>query len=183
MTSAPHRSAPIAVLRTTSAVVVPVIIWAAIGYLSVDLLLRGTPGVIASYLPGLALAAWLTGIVLFAPRLEVGPDALTSHEILRTYRLPYERVVDIRVGGTVTIDYTDAAGRSRRLRPWNAPGVVRLGRTPTRRPATAAPGAASVLVQAWAGYRHDGEPRTATATPNWWQWGVAAALLVLAVVL
>lgn len=192
----PRSSETLAVLRVGSSVATAVLTWVVIGWFVVDLLIKGTLADWWMYLPWLGLVAWVVYLVFFRSRVVVGPDAVTCHEIVRTYWLPYERVSDITVGGGVTITY-DADGRPHQVHPWNAPGVLKLRRAydhptgeqttvktadgkemddlPPRREPTAP------LLEAWSSYAHSGSPRDARVTWNWWQWTVAGVLLVLGV--
>lgn len=163
------------VLRSVSAVWIPVVSWTALGLGAADIVVRGTPGERLAFLPWLAVIAYGLWLVLWAPRLVVGSDDVVVHELLRTYVLPYDAITDIRRGGLLRIDYTDARGRTRTLRPWNGPGIGRRP-TVTGRPADHP---ADQLVARW--QAGGGSGRTVATAWRWRQLVVLAALVVAAV--
>lgn len=149
-----------------------VLVWVVVGWLGVDLVVRGDIHSITRFGPPVLLVGWLAYLVLFAPRIEVYTDRFIDREIWRTYEIGYGAVRDIRIGAGVVIDY-EMAGRERRLHPWNAPGIRRVDRHKHGR------SEADVLHRAWIA---DGGSDEATVRINWWQWGVAALLLIACIV-
>lgn len=130
-------------IRPASAVIIPVVAWALLGFGAVDIAWHGTPGERLAYLPWLAVAAVAVHLVLWAPRIRVGRDAVEVREVLRTFTLPYAAISDITASGILKISYLDAAGRPRLLRPWNSPSPRKLGRPQPGAPRGGGPGRAA----------------------------------------
>ena len=113
--------AALAVPRPGSAIWIPWFGWLIEAGLLIDLVHRGNMTDLLNYAPWLLLVGWAIWVLLWAPRLLVYRDRVEVIEPLRCFRLPFHRITDVRLGVALRIDYTDASGRARRLRPWNAP--------------------------------------------------------------
>ena len=115
------ETAALAVPRPGSAIWIPWFGWLIEAGLLIDLVHRGNMTDLLNYAPWLLLVGWAIWVLLWAPRLLVYRDRVEVIEPLRCFRLPFHRITDVRLGVALRIDYTDASGRARRLRPWNAP--------------------------------------------------------------
>lgn len=183
--------------RPASAVWIPLVVWVLLAFAAVDVLLRGTRGDWLFFLPPVVLFAWLLWLALWAPRLIVEAERLVVRDVLRTFALPWASITGIRPGTMLRIDYLDASGRPRILRPWNGlgartdrpdpdaaasvararPGQPLTHRPPSRRPVRRTE-AADVLVDVW----HAAEPSPAapSAQTRWHGWEMAVTVLLVA---
>ena len=117
-------SAPI-ILRQRSGPIITVIVWAFLGFLLGDALLRGAWDTVGRFGPALLLIGWVAFVILWRPALVVGTDEVEVREILRTTSVPFTRIRDIRLGSVVSIETASSDGAPRTIRPWNAPGMPR----------------------------------------------------------
>lgn len=117
-------SAPI-ILRQRSGPIITIIVWVFLVFLLGDAVVRGAWDTVGRFGPALLLIGWLAFVVLWRPGLVVDLDRVEVREVLRTTTLPYTRIRDIRLSAVVTIEAAFANGRTKTIRPWNAPGMPR----------------------------------------------------------
>lgn len=167
------------------------VVWALLAFGALDVLLRGTRDDWAFFLPPVALFAWLLWLVLWAPRLIVEPGRLVARDVLRTFALPWASITAIAPGTMLRIDYLDAAGRPRTLRPWNALGartgrpdgdaasVFARARTGRGGPLPSAPRVSEtdVLLDAWNNAERGPER---AEPPRWHVWEIVMTGLLIA---
>jgi hypothetical protein len=113
--------------RTESVYSVPtrvlaVVVWSMCAFLTVNLVMTGTPAAIWHFLPWMLLIAWGIYVLLWRPLLRVRADGLTVRNILRDHDIPFSQLTAMRVVQSVTFDTT--AGR---VTSWGAPGTGKLG--------------------------------------------------------
>lgn len=195
----PHDERPV-LLRVSSAYWTPIIGWAVLAILCIDLIVRAEWGILLGYAPTVALIAWGLYALLWAPAITVGREAATVRNIWVTTVLPYPRIIDIAVTIMVRLTYTADDGRERTVTSWNAPGLPKLSTAygsprqadrlglrrnhpaPVRRDAASPQdlvGPSQVLLDAWQrGLTAPDAP--ATRTPNWLVITVTAVLTALA---
>ncbi|WP_168928740.1 hypothetical protein [Sinomonas albida] len=119
------------VLRAQSSRVVAVFIWLACCALVVLLLSTGAADGLLRFGAWAALAAWVGFAVLWQPCIVLDADGMTMVNPLKTYRVPFAQVSDLKVGMTVAVE---AAGR--RYTSWGGPtprGSFSAGREFQRR--------------------------------------------------
>lgn len=111
-------------LRPHGATALCIVVWVVCLALQIDAFARaGVAGV--RTLPALVLVAVLVWFVLWAPRLVLRQDEVVVHNVWTTSHLPFAVVSAVRIGAMVRFDVDDAAGRTRTITAWNAPGVRR----------------------------------------------------------
>ncbi|WP_205787225.1 PH domain-containing protein [Specibacter cremeus] len=109
-------------LRTTSARLLPWAAWVICAFFAVNLLWTGTWTSIRTFLPWLLFAAWVLYVLLWRPCIVVDDDGVRVRNLLRDHAIPFDALVAVRVGQTVSLDTT--AGR---IPAWGAPGAGKLG--------------------------------------------------------
>ncbi len=170
-------------LKIASAYWLPIITWVFMAFLIVEPMFMGRWDVVAKFGPGMALAAWLIYLAMWAPFLEVYPDRAVIRNVVATYSLPYERITDIQIGSSVTISYKSPSGEELEVSSWNAPGVPKLGRLKKAKKDPSGP--SQVLVDKW--QAHFERPRkerdrTTSVTKRWHLVEGAITLVLLLLV-
>ena len=113
-------------LRHSSALWVPAVIWLFCLFAVVDAIAEGTPGFavkVGLLVAGIALVVY---VVLAKPALILDNEGITVVNVLRTHRVPFGALVDVRVRGLTSIVARTADGGQQSITSWNAPGVKRL---------------------------------------------------------
>ena len=130
--------------------VVPVAVWVCCVLAGADAIIEGTLTFAVHTIVALAAVALATWIILFSPHLAVDADGITIVNLVRIVTVPFGALVDVRVGGAVSVIARFAQGRERKVTSWNAPGVKRR-RPPRRVGGIGGPGAAGMVTYASAG--------------------------------
>lgn len=112
-------------LRQAQAVWVPIVIWVFFALALGDAIVEGSAGYAFRVTCGVALAAYIVYIALARPYLRIDDEGLTVANVLRTNRIPFAALTDIRVGGLAVVYARTADGGERKITSWNAPGVPR----------------------------------------------------------
>ncbi|MCW2801504.1 MAG: hypothetical protein JWQ70_2976 [Aeromicrobium sp.] len=127
--------------------VVPIAVWVCCVLASADGIIEGTAGFAVRTILAMVAVAYATWIVLFSPCLEVDAEGITIVNLVRIVTVPFGALVDLRVGGAVSVIARFAEGRERKVTSWNAPGVTRR-RPPRRVGGIGGSGAAGMITNA-----------------------------------
>ncbi len=141
--------------------------WSICTFLSVNLLLTGSPGEIWTFLPWMLFIAWGIFMLLWRPQLLVRPDGLSIRNLLRDHEIPFSELTSLRVVQSVSFHTT--AGR---IGSWGAPGASKLG--PQRLPgmggnpaAVSLPPTQAAVESAWDAWERDrAAPSASVAQPG-----------------
>lgn len=179
------------VLRAQSSRVVAVSIWLACCAFVVLSLSMGAADGLLRFGSWAALAAWVGFAVLWQPCIVLDAEGMTMVNPLKTYRIPFAQVSDLKVGMTVAVE---ADGR--RFTSWGGPtprGSFSAGLefqrrspfqvlTPTdeRLPATSAvdPDRDSIR-QAWEEAKRNPAAQSAAPSTNWNTVNIVACIVCL----
>ena len=110
-------------IRSTANVVVAIAVWVFCLVALIDGVLRGTGAYIfhdVLVAGAAALGAW---IVFFRPRLIVRDEGLRMINLVRSFDIGWDSLVDWRVGGVLQLQFRTADQRIRKVVSWGAPGV------------------------------------------------------------
>lgn len=110
-------------VRSTGNVVVAVAVWVFCLVALVDGVLRGTLTYILHDIlvsGAVSVGAWM---VFFRPRVVVRDEGLLMINLLRTFEIPWDSLVDWRVGGVLRLEFRTAGGTIRKVTSWGAPGI------------------------------------------------------------
>jgi len=109
-------------VRSTANVVVAVAVWVFCLVALVDGVLRGTPTYIfhdVLVAGAAAVGAWM---VFFRPRVIVRDGGLLMINLIRTFDIPWDSLIEWRVGGVLQLQFR-TADRICKVTSWGAPGV------------------------------------------------------------
>jgi hypothetical protein len=110
-------------IRSTGNVVVAIAVWVFCLVALVDGVLRGTGTYIFHDVLVAAAAALGAWIIFFRPRVIVRDQGLQVINLLRSFDIGWDSLVDWRVGGVLQLQFRTADQRIRKAASWGAPGV------------------------------------------------------------
>jgi hypothetical protein len=116
-------------LRHSSAIWVPAVIWVFCLFVLIDAVAEGTATYALRVAFLVAAFALLVYLVLAKPALILDNDGVTVANVLRTHRIPFGALLDVRVRGLAALVARTADGGQRTITTMNAPGVKRLAMT------------------------------------------------------
>ncbi|MEO6472351.1 MAG: PH domain-containing protein [Aeromicrobium sp.] len=114
-------------LRHSSAVWVPAVIWVFCAFVLGDALVEGSVGYAIRVALLMSAVAFIVFATLAKPALIVDDEGITVANVLRTHRIPFGALVDVRVGGLTSLVARSARG-DRTITSWNGPGIRRVPR-------------------------------------------------------
>lgn len=177
-----HAPDPIS-LRHSQAVWVPIVVWSFCALALGDAIVEGTPGYALSVAVLVTAVSYVVYIVLARPNLLVDAAGITIVNVLHTNRIPFEALVDVRIGGMASVIARTDGGGERKVTSWNAPGVSR--RQPQRgdtHPASESE-TERIIRDRWEAWqridRVDADLSVLDRRWNWRELGVAATLIAL----
>lgn len=112
-------------LRPHGATILCIIVWALVGLIVGDSVLRAG----AASLPALPFALLICALVwavLWAPRVVLRDEAVEVRNVLVTHLLPFTAIHDVRIGAMLRFDVARPDGSERTITAWNAPTLGKV---------------------------------------------------------